>query len=240
MGSQEKNDEIKIQENKNFLLYPNETQEIKNQEPAENKIDIEKPALENSSSFEKSIENKKTVIEISDLTEKDTQMDSVENSVSLRKLSNVENSDLHRSESITHELNNQNFTENNDAIQNKDTQILKDDKLDETNKFEIEKSDITEKDTQMDSVENSVSLRKSSNVENSDLHRSESKTRELNNQNFTENNDAKKNQDTQVLKDDKLDETNKFEIEKSDLTEKDTQMDSVKNSVSLRNLSNVL
>merc|ERR1712183_534129 len=136
MGSQEKNDEIKIQENKNFLLYFNETQEIKNQEPAENKIDIEKPALENSSSFEKSIENKKTVIEKSDLTEKDTQMDSVENSVTLRKLSNVENSDMHRSESKTHELNNQNFTENNDAKKNQDTQILKDDKLDDTNKFE--------------------------------------------------------------------------------------------------------
>merc|ERR1712202_32374 len=109
----------------------------------------------------------------------------------------------------------------------------------ETNKFEIEKSDLTEKDTQMDSVENSVSLRKLSNVENSDMHRSESKTHELNNQNFTENNDAKKNQDTQNLKDDKLDETNKFEIEKSDLTEKDTQMDSVENSVTLRKLSNV-
>merc|ERR1712096_517225 len=127
----------------------------------------------------------------------------------------------------------------NDAIKNKILKILKDDKLDETNKFEIEKSDLTEKDTQMDSVENSVSLRKLSNVENSDMHRSESKTHELNNQNFTENNDAKKNQDTQNLKDDKLDETNKFEIEKSDLTEKDTQMDSVENSVSLRKLSNV-
>merc|ERR1712119_132800 len=122
-----------------------------------------------------------------------------------------ENSDLHRSESKTHELNNQNFTENNDAKKNQDTQVLKDDKLDETNKFEIEKSDITEKDTQMDSVENSVSLRNLSNVENSDLHRSESNTHELNNQNFTENNDAKKNQDTQIFKDDKLDDTNKFE-----------------------------
>merc|ERR1712119_198502 len=122
-----------------------------------------------------------------------------------------ENSDLHRSESKTHELNNQNFTENNDAKKNQDTQVLKDDKLDETNKFEIEKSDLTEKDTQMDSVENSVTLRKLSNVENSDMHRSESKTHELNNQNFTENNDAKKNQDTQILKDDKLDDTNKFE-----------------------------
>merc|ERR1712096_567429 len=99
----------------------------------------------------------------------------------------------------------------NDAIKNKDTQILKDDKLDETNKFEIEKSDLTEKDTQMDSVENSVSLRKLSNVENSDMHRSESKTHELNNQNFTENNDAIKNKDTQILKDDKLDDANKFE-----------------------------
>merc|ERR1712202_81289 len=98
----------------------------------------------------------------------------------------------HRSESKTHELNNQNFTENNDAKKNQDTQNLKDDKLDETNKFEIEKSDLTEKDTQMDSVENSVTLRKLSNVENSDMHRSESKTHELNNQNFTENNDAKK------------------------------------------------
>merc|ERR1712202_23353 len=137
-------------------------------------------------------ETNKFEIEKSDLTEKDTQMDSVENSVTLRKLSNVENSDMHRSESKTHELNNQNFTENDDAKKNQDTQNLKDDKLDETNKFEIEKSDLTEKGTQMDSVENSVSLRNLSNVENSDLHRSESKTHELNNQNFTENNDAKK------------------------------------------------